>query len=197
MHTYVTCIPNKTIPKICVSSSNHNSNAPPVLPIQSQRHPVTTCPQKTDPPTIPSNRPIPRRRRSSSSGRRGRRTPQRQQRKQPPDNRSIAKSNTRITITETKRQRKSSHPTTTQRKAALGLGIWGSSSFKNLLPSNSIVQIGESEVGGRAAEPGRDGRDEAVAEGGVGGCGYVEFPVVCGEVVKVLAGDFTGWWGRK
>lgn len=50
---------------------------------------------------------------------------------------------------------------------------------ENLLPSHSVVQIGESEIRARATQPGRDGGDEAVAEGRGGGCCYVEFPVVC------------------
>jgi len=57
-------------------------------------------------------------------------------------------------------------------------GSRGGELNQNLLSGNSIVQIRESKVGGRAAEPGRDGGDEAVAEGGVRGCCYVELPVV-------------------
>jgi len=63
----------------------------------------------------------------------------------------------------------------------------------NLLSSDGVVQIGESEVGGCAAEPSRDGRDEAVAEGGRGGGCYEEFPVVCFRSHCV---SFSGIEGR-
>jgi hypothetical protein len=149
-----------------------------------QDNPINTyLSLETSPPCMhairPSNRAILRNSRSRRHGS----ARQRQQRKQASDNGPVAEGDAGITSTNRSsakgpssksmliktNQNSRSAPTT---KSELGV--------KYLLSGNGVVQIRESKVGGCAAEPGRDGGDEAVAEGRFGGCCYEEFPVVCG-----------------
>jgi hypothetical protein len=183
MHT---CIPNnspRTVPKCYPNSSIHNNNTCTAFlsikspsSISSLHYSTTDQTTQTEPNLPPSGRPVLRHR--SSSSRSSRRTPQRQQREQSSDNRSVAESDAGITRRGQKVSKLCHQKVNRDSKSSRFGPSWNLNGTQYLLSSNSIIQIRESEIRGRAAEPGRDGGDEAVAEGGVGGCCYVEFPVV-------------------